>query len=233
MPSDIVQTYDDDTSLLARVDRAWFRVESVFNFVSAMVIMLLMFLAVAQVLGRKLINAPIYGYVDLVEFFMGIFAFLGIAYVQKVGAHIRMEIIIRRFKGRSLWSLEIFGTVIAIIVIGVLIEGSWAHFLRALGGDPSMNVFARMFEPAGDSSMNLDLPLWPSKLIVPVALVMLELRLLMQLYGFARLAYNPTLMPVAVPLMESVEETAAHEIEVSSDERDHSDSPKTAKADAD
>jgi hypothetical protein len=61
--------------------------------------------------------------------------------------------------------------------------------------------------------MDIRLPTWPSKLVIPVALSLLFLRLLMQIYGYARLVRNPDREPVAVPVIEDVEKVAQHEIE--------------------
>lgn len=54
---------------------------------------------------------------------------------------------------------------------------------------------------------------WPSKLVVPVALSLLAIRLLLNMWGYARLALNPSLTPVAVPVMKDAAEIAREEIE--------------------
>ena len=86
--------------LLARADAQLFKMESFFNLTSAMLILFLMLLAVVQVVGRKFFNFPFPGYVDWVEMAMAIFCFLSIAYTQKLGGHVRMELFIGRFSGR-------------------------------------------------------------------------------------------------------------------------------------
>nr|MEC9419043.1 TRAP transporter small permease [Pseudomonadota bacterium] len=65
----------------------------------------------------------------------------------------------------------------------------------------------------GDSTMDIRLPTWSSKLMVPVALSLLFLRLCMQIYGYARLVVNPSREAYCVPMIEGVEEHAKHEIE--------------------
>ncbi len=185
--------------LLSTIDRRYFQVEILTNFVAGMVIMGLMFLGVAQVLGRKLLNMPVPGYVDLVEFAMVVFAFLAISYCQKLGSHVRMELIIGRFHGRTQWLLEIIGMLIAIFIIAVLMYYSYAHFLRAW--------------TIGDSSIDLELPIWPSKLIVPFAFAMLLVRFAIQLAGYVRLFVHPDAVPIAIPMIETVEEHAQHEID--------------------
>ena len=185
--------------LLSTIDRGYFQFEKLLNLVAALVIMGLMFLGVFQVIGRKVFNFPVPGYVDLVEFAMVVFAFLAISYCQKLGGHIRMELIIGRFQGRMLWFLEIIGVLIAVFIIAVLLFYSFQHFQRAW--------------TIGDSSIDLEIPIWPSKLIVPFAFAMLLGRYGIQLAGYIRLLLHPDAKPIAVPMIETVEEQAQHEID--------------------
>lgn len=174
-------------------------VENGFNMIAAFSILSLMFLAVAQVLGRLFFNTPIPGFIDITEQAMAIFAFAGVAYCQRVGGHIRMEIVLGKLRGRALYICEMIGVIVIAFTVALLIWGSWYHF------DRSWSI--------GDSTMDIRLPTWPSKLVIPVALSLLLLRLLMQIYGYARLVRNPDREPIAVPVIEDVEKVAQHEIE--------------------
>ncbi|GAA0779111.1 TRAP transporter small permease [Roseibium denhamense] len=174
-------------------------VENGFNLIAAFSILSLMLLAVAQVLGRLVLNAPIPGFIDITEQAMAIFAFMGVAYCQRVGGHIRMEIVLGKLHGRTLYICEMLGVILIAFTVALLIWGSWFHF------DRSWNF--------GDSTMDIRLPTWPSKLVIPVALSVLFLRLLLQIYGYARLVANPDRDPVGVPVIHDVEEVAKHEIE--------------------
>ena len=187
------------TRFLAVADEKLFKVETFFNLTSAILILFLMLLAVVQVIGRKFFNFPVPGYVDWVEFAMAIFCFLSIAYTQKLGGHVRMEFFIGRFTGRLLWSLEAIGTLIAMGIIVILAWYVYEHFVRAWS--------------IGDSSIDIQLPIWPGKLIVVIAFISLELRLLIQLFGFLRLVAHPTAAPIGVPIIETVDEQAQHEID--------------------
>lgn len=175
------------------------RVETLFNLVAAIFIFGLMFLGIAQVLGRKLFNAPMSGYIDFVELSMAAFAFLGVAYCQRVGGHVRMDMFLRMATDRTRWAMEAFGIVVALFIIGVLTWYGFDHFLRAY--------------QLGDSTIDAELPVWPSKLVVPVAFALLWLRLLLQLAGYLRLVRDPRAEPVAVPKVLQPEELAAREIE--------------------
>ncbi|EAV43239.1 TRAP transporter small permease subunit [Roseibium aggregatum] len=174
-------------------------VENAFNLFAAGSILALMLLAVLQVIGRLVFNTPVPGFIDITEQAMAIFAFAGIAYCQRVGGHIRMEIVLGKLSGRTLYICEMLGVILIALTVALLIWGSWYHF------DRSWTI--------GDSTMDIRLPTWPSKLMVPVALSLLFLRLCMQIYGYARLVADPTREAFCVPMIEGVEEHAKHEIE--------------------
>lgn len=166
-------------------------------------ILALVCLAAANVLGRKLFNLPVPGFIDWVEQFMAVFVFAGLAYCQREGGHVRMEIVIGRFRGRMLWTLEFLSILFMLLLTTVLIIGTWSHFGRSF--DFGSSLWSR------DSSIDLALPRWPSKLLVPIALGLLWVRLVLQLWGFGRaMRLNPE-APVAVPLMRDPAARAAHE----------------------
>ena len=156
-----------------------------------------MLTAAVQVVSRKIFNLPIPGYIDIAEQSIAIFAFLSIAYCQRLGGHVRMEIFLSAMQGRSKWITEMIQTAASILVISILMYFSFKHFQRAW--------------VLGDSTIDIGLPTWPSKLMIPIALAVLNLRLLIQLAGYIRLAINPTLKPLGVPLILDVAEQADEE----------------------
>ena len=188
-----------DDSLLSRLDRWLFRLETPLTLFGGVVIFLLVCLATMNILGRWLFDLPVNGYIDWVEQAMAFFAFLGIAYTQRLGGHIRMDILIGQLHGRWLWFGELLGTFCMLLLTLVLIYGSYLHFYRAW--------------EIGDSSLDIDLPTWPAKLVVPVALSFLALRLLLQCWGYARAWRLGAASPVAVPLIEDAASQAAAEAE--------------------
>lgn len=187
------------TSTVGRLDLIYAKFENLLNLAAAVAIFALMIIGVIQIVGRTVFNLGIYGYVDYIEQFAVIYAILGVAYCQRYGSHIRMEIVLTLLKGRLLWAVEMFGVVVALVVVGILIDTSWDHFMRAL--------------VRGDSSMDIRLPVWPAKLVVPIALGTLWLRLLLHLLGYLRLFIDPSRRPEAVPIVETPEDQARHEIE--------------------
>lgn len=194
-----INTVLEDQSLLSRADRAFFRLESALTLLGGVVIFLLVLLATSNVLGRWLFSLPISGYIDWVEQAMAFFAFLGLAYTQREGGHIRMDMLVAHLHGRWLWFTELISTLLMLGITLVLIYGSYLHFWRAY--------------TIGDSSLDINLPTWPAKLVVPVALTVLALRLILQIWGYVRAIRLNTEKPVAVPLIEDAAAVAAAEAE--------------------
>ncbi len=162
-----------------------------------------MVLAVISVGGRNFFNQPLSGYVDWIEQIMPLIAFMGIAYVQRNGNHIRMDILVGQLKGRVLWATE-FVTVLGILVLmSLIVWGSWEHFQRSF--DFNAVMWSR------DSSIDIALPLWPAKLLVPVSFSVLCIRLVMQLVGYGLAFAQNRESPVAVPLVETMATQAARE----------------------
>jgi len=185
-----------DDSTLSKLDRGLLRVEYLMILICGLTVFSLMLLAVVSVGGRNFFNAPLPGYVDWIEQLMPVIAIFGVAYVSREGAHIRMDIVVGALKGRALWAVEFLTTLGILLVAILLLQGSWDHFLRSF--DFGQPMWSR------DSSMDIGLPIWPAKLVVPTALFVLSARLCLQLWGFGRAFIRNIETPVAVPLMADV-----------------------------
>lgn len=186
--------------------------EDALNFIAAVATMFLVLIGVYQIvvgmrdlcafwdaeLCVKLINAPMFGYIDMIELAMPILAIIGIAYCQRHGTHIRMDILVGRFRGRTLWIVESFAAFMTLILAIMLAIFAYQFFHDAL--------------VKGDSTTDAEIDTWPSKLLVPIAFAMLALRLVVQLLGAVRLAIDPTLQPVGVVVQKDIAEQAQEEI---------------------
>jgi C4-dicarboxylate transporter DctQ subunit len=169
------------------------------NLIAAAAIFFLMFVGVFQIIGRTVFNTAIHGYIDYMEQASALFAFLGISYAQRVGAHIRMDLLLRGFSMRFMWAMELFAVLVALVIITVLVDTTWENFLRAW--------------QLGDSTIDIGLPIWPTKLLVPVVLAVLWVRLVLQVFDYMRLVRHPDAQPIAVPVIETIEVQAKNEIE--------------------
>ena len=190
----------EDSSLLSRLDRALLPLERFTALLSGLAIFSLMFLAVYSVTGRKFFAAPMLGYVDYIEALMPLIAIMGVSYVARDGTHIRMDIVIGALKGRALWFFEFISVLLMLLLVIALTWGAWAHFDRSF--DCSVPLCSR------DSSIDVGIPTWPSKLIVPIAFAVLALRLTLQAWGYGRAFILGLENPVAVPLNLSAAEQA-------------------------
>lgn len=193
----------EDDSTLSRLDRGLHKIELVLALVSGFAVFATMVFAVVSVSGRNLINMPVPGYVDWIEQLMPLIAFMGIAYTQRDGTHIRMDMLIGKLTGRALWAAEFVTTLAALILMLLLVWGSWEHFQRSFDfGRPLWS---------NDSSIDIALPIWPAKLLVPVAFSTLCLRFTLQLWGYGRAFVFGLSNPVAVPMIKSAAQQAAEE----------------------
>jgi len=185
--------------------------ENALNFLAALAILFLMALGVVQIglrLRRVCIpftdaclpmpNAPIFGYIDMIELAMPILAIIGIAYVQRQGAHIRMDILMGRLAGRTLWVVETFAALCTLVIAALLVRFAWNFFHDAYA--------------IGDSTTDAEISTWPSKLLVPFAFALLLVRTIIQLLGALRLALNSGLAPVGVVVQKDIAEQAQEEI---------------------
>ena len=185
--------------ILSKASRGLARLEDALNLCAAAAIFFLMFVAVFQSVSRTLLGTAIHGYIDYIELASPILSLLGVAYCQRHGAHVRMDLILRGVPKRALWAMEGFAVVVALMVVTLLIDSTFQNFLRAWY--------------RGDSTMDIRLPVWPGKLMVPVALSVLWLRLVIQSLDYARLVRYPDAAPVAGPTLETAEQQARAEID--------------------
>ncbi|EEB86460.1 tripartite ATP-independent periplasmic transporter, DctQ component [Roseobacter sp. GAI101] len=193
----------EDSSLLSKLDRMLLPLERFGALLSGLAVFSLMFLAAYSVTARKFFGSPLLGYVDYIEAAMPIIAIMGVSYVQRDGSHIRMDMLVSKLRGRALWFFELVSVLLMLVLVIALTSGAWDHFDRSF--DCTRPWCSR------DSSIDISLPIWPSKLVVPVAFGILALRLLLQVWGYGRALVLGLENPVAVPLTLTIEEQAMAE----------------------
>jgi len=184
---------------LLRANRWLSTLEDWSTYIASASIFLLMLLGIWQVVGRQVFNMPVPGYIDLVELSMATFAFLAVSYCQRVNGHVRMDLFVRLAHGRARWLMEFTTTLLPLFLVATLTYYSWEHFMRAY--------------MSGDSTIDMEYPVWPSKLMVPVAFALLFVRLSIQSIGYWRLVLKPDSQPVLVPLILTEKDLAEKEIE--------------------
>ncbi|WP_420393023.1 TRAP transporter small permease [Acuticoccus sp.] len=196
--TDPASAQDASSPLLRSLDAGLGWLENAFNVLAAVTIFLVM-IGTTVGIAARLLGAPIQGQLELSELSIAIFAFLGAAYAQRLGAHIRMELGVNRFAGRARFAVEALATLLALALVVVLIRYSWTFFLNAY--------------EIGDSTPDSNIPTWPAKLLVPIAFTVWAARLTLEFVGFVRLALFPGATPIGVPPILTAAEEAAQEIE--------------------
>lgn len=179
-----------DDSTLSKLDHGLLRLEKFLALLSGIAVFSLMILAVVSVGGRNLFASPLPGYVDWIEQAMPLIAFMGVSYVQREGGHIRMDILVGQLRGRVLYVVELITTLVILLLMALLVWGTWSHFGRSF--DFNAPMWSR------DSSMDIALPIWPAKLLAPVAFFVICLRLALQVWAYIRAIVTGN--PIAVPL---------------------------------
>lgn len=203
----------EDGSVLSRVDQGLTKIERFFAVIAGVCTLALMALAVISVGGRELFEKPLPGYVDWISQILPLIAFLGLSYTQRFGGHIRMDIFIGRFKGRAFWITEAITTLLALGIILLLVWGAWSHFDRSF--DWSAPLWSR------DSTIDINLPIWPTKIMVPIMFGLLCIRLILQITIYINAFINNIDAPAGVPLMQSVADQAAAEASMVVTKGDH------------
>ena len=153
--------------LISYIDRWVSPVETGLNIVGAVLIGFLMLFTVGEIVGRYLFNSPIKGHVEIVQLTMAGVVFLGIAFTQKVGGHVRMEFVVNALKGRLRLIVESFTLLLALFIFAMITVYSLQDTLYCLS--------------IGDNTPLLYWPTWPSKLCIPVGSFFLCLRLVLQI----------------------------------------------------
>jgi TRAP-type C4-dicarboxylate transport system permease small subunit len=187
----------------ARLDRGYHMIERSMNYVAAAFLFSLMLLACAEVFMRKVFNSPIHGQADLVEIMIPTMGFFGLAYCQRLAGHVRMELLIHKLKGRSLWIAEFTSNFATMLIVAIMIWGTWQNFLNAY--------------LIGDSSMDAEIPVWPPKLIIVIGFCLLFIRCSIAFAGYCRLIKYPDAEPIGVPISPTVEDIAESEAAVARD----------------
>lgn len=143
------------------------RIETGLNIAGTAFIMILMVMTAGEIIGRYLFNTPIPGYVEDAELIMAGIVFLGMAYTQRKGAHIGMDIIVDKIKGRPHHVIKAMTHVLAVIGIGIICIYSFNLTIDAY--------------QTNDVTPYLQTPTWPSKLCIPIGTFFLGLRFFIQM----------------------------------------------------
>ena len=157
------------SSLLDYTDRGFGAVERWLGYLGMICLIGLMAMVVFEVVARYVFNRPMHGYIDIMEMMMVLLVFLTLAYCQREGGHIRMELFMTRVLrgGRRYHLVEFFHLLISLVGFGIIALFAVVETLHA--------------REIGDSTMTIYLSTWPVRLLAAIGAIFLCLRFILQM----------------------------------------------------
>ncbi len=135
------------------------------NLLSAFCVLILMVLVIADIFGRYLFNSPVPMTYEVGSFLMVFVVFLGLAYTQRMGAHIRVEFFTLRLPARVRAVLDVVASGLGLLLYTIIVYQS--------------TIWAWKSWQVGDYVSGLiNIPRWPSQFMVPLGAALLSLQFL-------------------------------------------------------
>lgn len=159
--------------ILSRLEAGLDRLLALMAGLSGAILFAMMVLVVTNTLTRKLLNWPVTGAFEITESMLSLSVFLALAYTQKVGGHISVDVASRHFTGvvRRIFALS--APVLGAVCFG---WASWAAWFYALDS----------FQMGEMEWGSITYPIWPVKMLVCFGLATLTLRFLVEAATIAR-----------------------------------------------
>ena len=163
-----------------RIVLSYRAVETGCSRIAAGIIMIMMFLTTADVISRYVFNSPIIGVFEISQVLLVGVVFLGLAYVQTMKGHVKVDVVTSWLPQRAQLTLDTFGYIVGFLIMAVI---TWRS-----------GVSAWTAWVTKEHTMGLiHMPFWPGKSLVPFGTSLLCLRLLSDIIGnFAHLRHRVT-----------------------------------------
>jgi len=145
--------------------------------ISGIGLLALMFVMAGDVLGRYLLNRPIPGAYELVEYLMAIIVPFSVAYSAAQKCHVGVDILVERLPRRTRAVVDIITEFITIILVGFLIWQGWVGFFEA--------------QSSSIKSAVLQIPNSPFLLAVPIGFMAFIVFMLTNIFETIREALKP------------------------------------------
>lgn len=127
------------------------------HYVAGALIIGVMLVTVYNILGRWLFGAPFRGTIELTELAMLGIVYLGLGFAQHRDAHISVDLVYRRFRRRTRLALDLFSTVLSVVVLGMM---AW-----------QLAVYADVLSSGGRETASRGIPLAPFAYVAVVGVL--------------------------------------------------------------
>lgn len=153
------------------------KLELYLCYVSGFGIFALMCLTCADIIGRRFLNTPVVGAVEISELLMIIVVYCAVGYCETTNTHINMDAIPEKFKRAHKWlifySLNIWNSLIPIVILATI-----CYFYIPITYDSFVT---------GEASFGpLYIPYVWLKIILFLGLLFLVIRLAINIIGFIK-----------------------------------------------
>lgn len=157
--------------LLTRASTVFDRILELSALLAAVILLFIMLLVSAGVILRYFFHNPLRWSFDVSEIALLYITFLGTAWLLRAEGHVKVDILISRFKPTVQAYFGIFSSIVGIIISWVLV---W------YGAQVTIDHFQRgIVEPTA-----VEFPVGPILLIIPLGSILLFIQSLRRSYGY-------------------------------------------------
>jgi len=140
---------------------------NILMHVSAGLLLVMLFLGIADVMGRYLFNKAIIGTVEIFEVLLPAMVLLGLAYTQQLKAHVTVDLFCSKLPPKPRAILSIITTGWAIVLFALIV---WQGVLSAISYHEMNSVIT-----------NIGVPMFLPRILVPVGALAMCLVLIVDL----------------------------------------------------
>ena len=140
---------------------------NVLMYVCGVLLLVMLFLGIADVAGRYLFNKPIIGTVEVFEVLLPAMVLLSLAYTQQLKAHVTVDLFCSKLPPRPRAIVGMMTTVWAIVLFALI---AWQGILSAISYHQMHSIIT-----------NIGLPMFLPRILVPVGALAMCLVLIVDL----------------------------------------------------
>jgi TRAP-type C4-dicarboxylate transport system permease small subunit len=129
------------------VERFFLTINRFLTHIGSIALAVLMFLTVADVLGRYLFNRPAPGTFELTEMLMVLIVFMALGLAQHHNEHISLDLAYNHFPGRLKAMTDIFVGAVNFVVVAGITWQLYEYSMRMSGGNYTTAVLELPIHP--------------------------------------------------------------------------------------
>lgn len=107
------------------IDKSLDRLLGFMAALSGMILFFMMFLVVVNTMSRKFFNAPVSGAFEITQSLLTLAIFFSIAYTQRAGGHINVDVLSRHFSKSVRGVMELIAPLLGVICFAWATYANW------------------------------------------------------------------------------------------------------------